>query len=72
LTSSTVLRWAADHGIEWHYVAPGKPIQNVLVDEHVFALVEAWRIIEAWRTDYNTVGPARRQLQEKLSDRTGE
>ena len=23
-----MLRWAQDHRIEWHYIAPGKPIQN--------------------------------------------
>jgi len=28
LTSNAVLRWAAEQGIEWHYIAPGKPMQN--------------------------------------------
>jgi len=70
LTSNAVLRWAADQGIEWHYIAPGKPMQNAFVEsfngrlrdeclnEHVFVtLAEARRIIEAWRIDYNTVRP---------------
>jgi putative transposase len=70
LTSNAVLRWAADQGIEWHYIAPGKPMQNAFVEsfngrlrdeclnEHVFTtLGEARRIVEAWRIDYNTVRP---------------
>ena len=28
LTSNAILRWADDHKIEWHYIAPGKPTQN--------------------------------------------
>jgi putative transposase len=70
LTSNTMLRWAEDNGVEWHYIAPGKPQQNGFMEsfngklrdeclnEHVFAsLAEARRIIEAWRIDYNTVRP---------------
>jgi len=70
LTSNAVLRWAAEQGIEWHYIAPGKPMQNAFVEsfngrmrdeclnESVFTtLAEARRIVEAWRIDYNTVRP---------------
>ena len=70
LTSNAVLRWAADHGIGWHYIAPGKPMQNAFVEsfngrlrdaclnEHVLmTLVEVRQIVEAWRIDYNTVRP---------------
>lgn len=70
LTSNAVLRWTADQDIEWHYIAPGKPMQNAFVEsfngrlrdeclnEHVFTtLAEAQRIVEAWRIDYNTVRP---------------
>lgn len=28
LTSNAVLKWAQDTKITWHYIAPGKPIQN--------------------------------------------
>ena len=28
LTSNAILRWQPDHGVEWHYIAPGKPMQN--------------------------------------------
>src|SRR6266540_4784683 len=27
-TSNAVLSWAEDHRVEWHYIAPGKPMQN--------------------------------------------
>jgi len=26
-----ILRWCQERGIEWHYIAPGKPKQNVFV-----------------------------------------
>jgi putative transposase len=70
LTSVAVLRWAEERGVEWHYIAPGKPQQNAFVEsfngrlrdeclnEHVFgSLAEARRLIEAWREDYNRVRP---------------
>lgn len=70
LTSNAMLRWAEDNGVEWHYIAPGKPQQNGFIEsfngklrdeclnEHVFSsLAEARRIVEAWRIDYNTVRP---------------
>jgi putative transposase len=28
LTSNAILRWADDHRVGWHYIAPGKPVQN--------------------------------------------
>ena len=70
LTSNAVLHWAAEQGIEWHYIQPGKPMQNAFVEsfngrlrdeclnENVFtSLAEVRRIVEAWRIDYNTVRP---------------
>ena len=70
LTSHAVLAWCQDTGVEWHYIAPGKPQQNGFVEsfngrlrdeclnEHLFpSLAAARRIIEAWRTHYNTVRP---------------
>jgi len=70
LTSNAMLKWAEENGIEWHYIAPGKPQQNGFMEsfngklrdeclnEHVFSsLAEARRIIEAWRIDYNTARP---------------
>jgi len=70
LTSNAMLKWAEENGIEWHYIAQGKPQQNGFMEsfngklrdeclnEHVFSsLAEARRIIEAWRIDYNTARP---------------
>ena len=69
LTSSAVLRWSLGR-LDWHYIAPGKPVQNAFVEsfnsrlrdeclnEHVFlSLAEARATIEAWRDDYNYCRP---------------
>jgi putative transposase len=66
LTSQAILQWQEDHHVEWHYIAPGKPMQNGFVEslnggfrdeclnEHLFRGLHAARqIIEAWRIDYN-------------------
>lgn len=70
LTSNAILKWTEENGVEWHYIAPGKPQQNGFMEsfngrlrdeclnEHVFSsLAEARRLIEAWRIDYNTARP---------------
>ena len=72
LTSHAVLAWCQDTGVEWHYIAPGKPQQNGFVEssngrlrdeclnEHLFpSLATARRIVEAWRTDHNNMRPHR-------------
>ena len=69
LTSNAVLNWAAER-VSWHYIQPGKPVQNAFIEsfnsklrdeclnEHVFlSLGEAREIITAWRHDYNHVRP---------------
>jgi putative transposase len=78
LTSTAILRWSQDCGIEWHYIAPGKPTQNAFVEsfngrlrdeclnETLFtSLAQAPAILDAWRRDYNTVRP-----HSKLGGRT--
>ena len=71
LTSNAILAWQEERGVEWHYIAPGKPMQNGFVEsfngrlrdeclnEHLFAqpASDARRIIEEWRIDYNTNRP---------------
>jgi putative transposase len=70
LTSHAILRWQENQGVAWHYIAPGKPMQNGFVEsligrlrdeclnEHLFrSLPAARRTIELWRTDYNTQRP---------------
>lgn len=69
LTSRAILQWQQDSRVEWH-IAPGKPMQNGFVEslngrfrdeclnEHMFRnLPSARRLIEEWRTDYNTQRP---------------
>ena len=59
-----------DNAVEWHYIAPGKPMQNGFIEsfngsfrdeclnEHLFRTLPAARqIIEDWRIDYNHARP---------------
>ena len=32
LTSMAILRWSQETGVDWHYIAPGKPTQNAFVE----------------------------------------
>jgi len=70
LTSNAILKWQQERQVEWHYIAPGKPMQNGFVEsfngrlrdeclnEHLFdTLRHARRMIAAWRRDYNHERP---------------
>ena len=70
LTSNAVLKWAQDQRIDWHYIAPGKPMQNgyvesfngrmrdELLNETVFtSMAQVRAVIAAWVADYNTERP---------------
>jgi putative transposase len=70
LTSMAVLRWCQEAGIDWHYIAPGKPMQNAFVEsfigsfrdeflnETLFSTMrEAREAITAWQEDYNRQRP---------------
>ena len=70
LTSHAMLGWQAERGVAWHYIAPGKPMQNGFVEsligrlrdeclnEHLFGSLPAARhTLELWRIDYNTQRP---------------
>jgi transposase InsO family protein len=69
-TSNAILGWAIDHQVEWHYIAPGKPMQNgfvesfngrmrdELLNESLFLDLDHTRqLIGAWVADYNTARP---------------
>jgi putative transposase len=32
LTSNTILSWTAGAGVDWHYIDPGKPVQNAFIE----------------------------------------
>jgi putative transposase len=62
LTSNAILQWADDHKVNWHYIAPGKPVQNAFVEsfigrlrdellnETLFrSLAHTRAVLEAWR-----------------------
>ena len=36
LTSNAMLKWQQDRGVEWHYIAPGKPMQNGFVESFMY------------------------------------
>jgi putative transposase len=70
LTSNAIFAWTKDHGIEWHYIAPGRPMQNgfvesfngrmrdELLNETLFrSLDHARSVIARWAEDYNTARP---------------
>lgn len=70
LTSTAILRWSQDTGVEWHYIAPGKPQQNAfiesfngrlrdeLLNETLFSsLAHARAALASWQFDYNTIRP---------------
>ncbi|MHA6766383.1 IS3 family transposase [Sphingobium ummariense] len=70
LTSNAVLAWCAEIGVEWHYIAPGKPMQNgyvesfngrmrdELLNETLFLSLDHARVvIAAWAEDYNQERP---------------
>lgn len=70
LTSNAVLAWCGQIGVEWHYIAPGKPMQNgyvesfngrmrdELLNETLFLSLAHARVeIAAWVDDYNRERP---------------
>lgn len=69
-TSNELDAWAYQQGIELHFITPGRPSENAMVEsfnarvreeclnEHCFfSIREARDIIENWHTDFNTVRP---------------
>ncbi len=64
---NAILKWCAEAKVEWHYIAPGKPMQNGYVasfngrmrdeflNEALFRnLAQARDLIADWIADYNT------------------
>lgn len=70
LTSNAVLTWTAEGPVDWHYIAPGKPVHNAFIEsfngrlrdeslnETTFtSLAQACVLLEEWRRDHNSVRP---------------
>lgn len=68
--SNAILAWSKDHQVEWHYIAPGKPMQNGYVESFngrmrdellneslFFGLDHARSTIAEWAEDHNTFRP---------------
>jgi putative transposase len=66
LTSNAILSWSDETRVAWHYIAPGKPMQNGFVEsfngrlrdeklnETLFTSLTQARIeLTAWKNDYN-------------------
>ncbi len=69
-TSRALDQWVYEQGLRWHYIQPGRPMENGYVEsfngrfrdeclnENWFcSLAEARAIIAAWRQDYNQCRP---------------
>jgi putative transposase len=69
-TSNAILAWASERRIDWHYIAPGKPMQNAYIESFngrmrdellneslFFGLDHARDQLAAWVADYNTERP---------------
>lgn len=70
LTSNAILTFATGRKIKWHYIAPGKPMQNgfvesfngrmrdELLNETMFRnMAHARAVIQAWVADFNETRP---------------
>jgi putative transposase len=70
--------WAYAHEVRLEFIRPGKPVENAFIESfngrlrdeclnaHVFAsTIEAQRVLDVWRQDYNHVRP-----HSALQDRT--
>ena len=79
-TSMAILAWANTSGVDWHYIAPGKPQQNAFAESFIgrlrdeclnetlfSSLREARTVLAVWRDDYNRVRP-----HSALANRTPE
>jgi len=73
LTSNAILAWTGQTGVDWHYIAPGKPMQNTFIEsfngrlrdefsnETLFtSLAQARIALEEWWRDYRASSSAYR------------
>src|SRR6201997_96970 len=69
-TCNAILAWSKDTAIDWHFIAPGKPMQNGFIESFngrmrdellnealFFGLEHARHALAEWTEDYNTGRP---------------
>ena len=69
-TSNAMLAWSEETGVAWHFIAPGKPMQNgicealnskmrdeLLNETLFFGLDHARSVVAAWVADHNAARP---------------
>lgn len=69
-TSNAMLAWTEDAGVAWHFVAPGKPLQNgiceafnskkgdeLLIEALFHGLDYARAVVAPWVAEYNAERP---------------
>ncbi len=69
-TSNAMLAWCEEAAVSWHFIAPGKPMQNGICEAFnskmrdellnktlFFGLDQARRIVASWVADYNAARP---------------
>ena len=65
-TSNAILNWADEAKVDWHYIAPGKPMQNAFIEsfngklrdeklnDTLFTTLHQARVeLATWKNDYN-------------------
>jgi putative transposase len=69
-TSNAILNWADEAKVDWHYIAPGKPMQNGFIEsfngkqrdeklnDTLFTTLHQARVeLATWKNDYNNHRP---------------
>ena len=65
-TSNAILGWAKDHSIDWHYIAPGRPMQNGYISPSMEGCVKSCST-----RAYSSISirPARSSVHRRLQHR---
>jgi transposase InsO family protein len=70
LTSNAILQWADDHKVAWHYIAPGKPVQNAFAESFIGPQARSELRVREYLQHPRS--PPRNVLVEQAADRRSE